>query len=125
MNLIPHINYAAAAFLLLFGIYILITERNLIRKVIGMTLVQTCPILFFLTLSYKKGAALPILDKMPGHGAVSIDPNFYANPLPHALMLTAIVVGVSTLGVALTLVVSIYRSYLTLDEDEIVKKKLL
>lgn len=121
-SFLHHANYAAAIFLLLFGIYILITERNLIRKVIGMTFVQTSPILFYITLSYKEGAVLPILKEMANHGT-SVMPDLYANPLPHALMLTAIVVGVSTLGVALTLAVSIYRSYQTLEEDDILKKQ--
>lgn len=114
-------NYGAVLFLLLFGIYVLISEKNLIRKVIGMTFVQSSVILFFITLSYKEGAALPILPYPAGPEA--LDSGLYANPLPHALMLTAIVVGVSTLGVALTLVVSIYRSYRTVEEDEILKRK--
>ncbi|MDP3919473.1 MAG: cation:proton antiporter subunit C [Candidatus Omnitrophota bacterium] len=113
-------NYTAALILVLFGIYALITQKNLIRKIIGMVILQTGTILFYISLAAKHGAAIPILIDQ-GHHAV-IDPQHYANPLPHALMLTAIVVGVSTLGVALSLIASIFKHYGTLEEDEILIK---
>jgi len=113
-------NYIAALLLILFGIYVMMTQRNLVRKVIGMVILQSGVILFFITLAFKWNAAIPII---PEHGEIGgVDPAQFANPLPHALMLTAIVVGVSTLGVALVLIISIYRSYRTIEEDEILKK---
>lgn len=114
-----YFNYAAALLLILYGLYVMITEGNLVRKVIGMGVLQTGIILFYLSLAVKRGAQIPIL---PHQAHAPVDPALYANPLPHALMLTAIVVGVSTLGVALVLIQSIYRSYGTLEEDEILKK---
>lgn len=104
----------------LLGVYAMLAARNLIRKIIGMGIMQSAVMLFFITLSYKWGAKVPIVPHGGDHEAV--DPALYANPLPHALMLTAIVVGVSLLGVALVLSVSIYRELRTLEEDEILKK---
>jgi len=113
-------NYSASLFLILFGIFTMMAVHHLIRKVIGMVILQTGVILFFVSLSVKRGAAIPILDPDAAHAALDIAQ--YANPLPHALMLTAIVVGVGTLGVALTLIVSIYRSFGTLEEDEVIQQ---
>lgn len=113
-------NYGAALFLILFGLYVMMTENNIIRKVVGMVVLQTGVILFYITLGYKWDSLLPIIPVQLEHGV--IDASRYANPLPHALMLTAIVVGVSTLGMALTLIISIYRSAKSLEENEILKK---
>lgn len=114
-------NYWASVALVLFGFYCMMTKLNLIRKVIGMTILQTGVILFFLSLAVKRHAQIPVLSSGEIHGQL-IQPEHYSNPLPHALMLTAIVVGVSTLGLALVLLVSIYRSYQTLEENEILQK---
>lgn len=115
-NLVGLFNYIAALFMILFGIYIMIARTNLIRKIIGMTVLQTGVILFYISVAVKRNAVIPIIGS---HG--HINPDLYQNPLPQALMLTAIVVGVSTLGVALVLVISIYRSFQTIEEDEILK----
>ena len=119
MTFLELFNYMAAVFMVLFGLYTLIIRLNLIRKIIGMAILQTGVILFYVSISFKSGAAIPIVEN---HGHQAIDVSQYANPLPHALMLTAIVVGVSTLGVALTLVLSIYRQAGSLEEDEILQK---
>ena len=119
-GLLGSFNYGAAIFLIAFGLYAVAVKTNLIRKIIGLTFLQTGVILFYITLSYKEGAILPIVPKLK-NGEI-LNPDLYANPLPAALMLTAIVVGVSTLGVALALALSIYRTYGTLEEDEILKK---
>jgi len=113
-------NYGAALALILYGIYIVLSENHFMRKIIGMVILQTGVILFFITIAFKTNGTIPILD----HAETSdfIDAAHYANPLPHALMLTAIVVGVSTLGVALVLAVSIFDSHQTLEEDEILQK---
>lgn len=112
-------NYFAALFFFLFGIFVMIAARNLLRKVIGMSIMQTGVILFFISLAFKDGARIPILSDTTQQ---AIDPQHYINPLPHALMLTAIVVGVSLLGVALVLIVKIYRETGSLEEDDILKK---
>jgi len=84
-----------------------------------MNVFQTAIILFFVSTASKKGGTLPII--MHGHGAHSVNAASYINPLPHVLMLTAIVVMVSTLGVALAILIVIYRKYHTLEEDEILR----
>jgi multicomponent Na+:H+ antiporter subunit C len=111
-------NYIAFVVLFLWGLYIAITHHNLVKKLIGMYLVQTSVLFFFVTFSVKPGATVPIL--LPTTGKVQAAA--YSNPLPHALMLTGIVVQVATLGVSLALVTAIYRKYDSLDEDEILKR---
>lgn len=115
--LIGKLNYWVYIALIMIGFYAMIIKRNLVKKLIGMNIFQTAIILFFISIAYKKNANIPIIDKLLGE-----DPINYMNPLPHVLMLTAIVVMVSTLGVALSLVILIYRQYKTLDEDEIIEK---
>jgi multicomponent Na+:H+ antiporter subunit C len=111
-------NFLAFILLFLFGLYIMVTHKNLIRKLIGMYLLQTSVMLFFITLGVKTGSTVPILftSEQP------VQPQAYANPLPHALILTAIVVGVATLGVSLALASAIYRRYQTLEEDELFRR---
>ncbi|MCI0622572.1 MAG: cation:proton antiporter subunit C [Acidobacteria bacterium] len=111
-------NYIAFVVLFLWGLYIAITHHNLVKKLIGMYLVQTSVLFFFVTFSVKAEATVPIL--LPTAGKVQA--RAYANPLPHALILTGIVVQVATLGVSLALVTAIYRKYDSLDEDEILKR---
>jgi multicomponent Na+:H+ antiporter subunit C len=110
-------NFIAFVVLFLWGIYITVTHHNLVKKLIGLYLVQTSVIFFLVTTSAKDGATVPIL--VPGE--TSIQSEAYVNPLPHVLTLTAIVVQVATLGVSLALVAGIYKRYGTLDEDEILK----
>lgn len=108
-------NYWGYVILLLIGLYAMIAKNNLVKKIIGMVIFQSAVILFYITIAVKKGGNIPIV---PGHG-VKIDVLNYMNPLPHVLMLTAIVVGVATLGVALALAIKVYKQYGTLEEDEI------
>lgn len=110
-------NFTAFVILFLWGLYITVTHHNLVKKLIGLYLVQTSVIFFLVSTSAKDGATVPIL--MPGETAVQA--RKYVNPLPHVLTLTAIVVQVATLGVSLALVAGIYKKYGTLDEDEVLK----
>jgi spermidine synthase len=87
----------------------------------GLNIFQTAIILFFVSTAVKKGAGIPIVDKQAAL-AGAVDVGTVINPLPHVLMLTAIVVGVSVTGVALAMLVRIYRQYGTLEEDEILEK---
>lgn len=112
-------NYWAALALLLIGLYGMIAKNNLLKKIIGMSIFQSAIILFYVSIGDKKGATIPIL--VHGHGQQLVDPAHYANPLPHVLMLTAIVVGVSTLGVALAILQKIHRVHGTIEEDEILE----
>ena len=112
-------NYWIYIVLMMIGFYAMIGKRNLVKKIIGMNLFQTAIILFFVSTAAKKGGTLPIIEHGHGHGAHAIEATAYINPLPHVLMLTAIVVMVSTLGVALAIVIAIYRRHNTLEENEI------
>lgn len=111
-------NFLAFVVIFLWGFYIMLTRYNLVKKLVGMYLVQTSVIFFLVSISAKKGATVPVL-------MTTTDPvraADYVNPLPHVLTLTAIVVGVATLGVALALCAAIYREYGTLDEEEVLRK---
>ena len=101
----------------------MIGKRNLVKKIVGLNIFQTAIILFFVSTAAKRGATLPIIEHGYGHEMHAIEAASYVNPLPHVLMLTAIVVMVSTLGVALAFIIRIYRAYGTLDEDEILAKE--
>jgi len=111
-------NYIAFLLLFLWGIYIMVTRYNLVKKLIGMYLMQTSVIFFLVTTSAKRDATVPILLST----TEAIQPEVYTNPLPHVLTLTAIVVGVATLGVSLALADAIYKKYGSLDEEEILKR---
>lgn len=106
--------YVFVVALLCIGLYTLVTERHLVKKVIGLVILQTSVYLFFIEGSVKRDADVPVIDP-----AIGSDPEAYVNPLPHLLILTALVVGVAVIGVALALVITIYRAYGTLDDVEL------
>ena len=99
--------------LMLVGLYTVIARHNLVKKVMGLTMMQVSVILLYVAMAKVEGGTAPIVQ----HGTV--DP-IYSNPLPHVLMLTAIVVGISTTALALALVVRVREGYGTVEEDEIV-----
>ena len=111
-------NFLTVVIIFLWGFYIMVARYNLIKKLIGMYLVQTSVIFFLVSISAKKGATVPVLLSTTD----PVQAASYANPLPHVLTLTAIVVGVATLGVGLALCAAIYRKYGSLDEQEILEK---
>jgi multicomponent Na+:H+ antiporter subunit C len=115
--MLPHLHYWLSGALLLIGIYGVLASPNLVRKLMGLNLLQVAVMLFFVTLGAKSGAAPPVAGTSPLLAAA------YANPLPHTLMLTAIVVGVSMTGVALALVIRIQREFGTLEEPELLAKQ--
>lgn len=119
--IIPRMNYYVFIILMMLGMYGIFTKKNILKKVIGLNILQTAIILFFITTSAKKDATIPILEHSHGHdaGHIAIDAVHYVNPLPHVLMLTAIVVAVATLGVALAMVIKIYKDFGTIEEDRI------
>ena len=119
MLVISKANYWMTIALMMVGLYAMIAKHNLAKKIIGMNILQTAVILFFISMGAKREATIPIVMHgagAHGHGVHAAD---YINPLPHVLMLTAIVVAVATLGVSLALVIRIFRRYGTLDEGEI------
>jgi multicomponent Na+:H+ antiporter subunit C len=104
-------NYYATVLLMVIGMYIMISSRNLIKKLVGMTIFQTSVLLFYISLGLVKNAFPPIL---------KAEQNVtYSNPIPHVLMLTAIVVGVATLSVGLAIALRIKESFGTIDESDI------
>ena len=111
-------NFLTVVIIFLWGFYVMVTRYNLVKKLIGMYLVQTSVIFFLVSISAKKGATVPVLLSTTD----PVQAASYANPLPHVLTLTAIVVGVATLGVGLALCAAIYRKYGSLDEQEILEK---
>ncbi len=108
--------YWVSIALLALGLYTAIAHRNLMKKFVGMTIFQTAIILFFLVMSAKRQATLPIVT--PG----LLDAGRYVNPLPHALMLTAIVVMVATAGLALAILIRLHAAYDTLEEDALAER---
>ncbi len=112
------LHYWLSAALLLIGLYGMLAKPNLVRKLMAMNILQVAVIMFFISLAAKSGATVPIAVE----GDEARVATAYVNPLPHALMLTAIVVSVSTTGVALALLIRIHRRYGTLNEVELLEK---
>lgn len=104
--------------LMIVGLYGILVKQNLIKKIIGLTIFQTSVIMFFVASASKWNATIPVIDTRH----TPIDPSAYINPLPHTLMLTAIVVGVATLGLAFALLITIFRRYGTLDEKQLLER---
>ncbi|MEA1901600.1 MAG: cation:proton antiporter subunit C [Thermodesulfobacteriota bacterium] len=113
-------NFWIYIILMMIGLYAMIGKKNLVKKLIGMNIFQSAIILFYVSIGVKEGATVPILSGHGhGHGHEVIEAANYINPLPHVLMLTAIVVSIATTGLALATLIVIYRKYNTLEEDEI------
>ncbi|MBW2499843.1 MAG: cation:proton antiporter subunit C [Deltaproteobacteria bacterium] len=110
--LASHWNYLAVIILMMVGLYIMISGGNLVKKIMGMNVFQTAVILLYVSMGNVAGGTAPILVE----GSEQV---LYSNPLPHVLMLTAIVVGVASAAVGLALVVRINEAYGTIEEDEI------
>lgn len=103
-------NYWIVVFLMMTGFYIVMSGRNLIKKMLGINIFQTSVFLLYISMGKISGGTAPI---MAGEGAV------YSNPLTHVLILTAIVVGIATTALGMALVVRIKEAYGTIEEDEI------
>lgn len=106
--------------LMMVGLYIVIARDNLIKKVMGLNIFQAAAILFYVTMAKVVGGTAPIVRHDPAHPGAHGGHEVYSNPLPHVLMLTAIVVGVATTALALALAVRIHGDYGTSEEDEAV-----
>ena len=122
--LIDYYNYIVVIFIMMLGLWAMISKRNLIQKCIGMAIFQTGIILFYISMGAKADSTIPIIEHGHGHSAVqhAVEAAHYANPLTQILMLTAIVVGVATLGVGLALVQRVYSEYGSVEEDDILEK---
>lgn len=110
MTFAGHYSYWVTILLMVAGLYIVVARSNLIKKLIGLSIFQTSVYLLYIAPGKLIGGTAPI---------VAEKFTVYSNPLPHVLILTAIVVGVATLALGLALVVRIYEAYGTIDEDEI------
>lgn len=113
MSFAAHYSYWVTIFLMIAGLYIVIARGNLVKKLIGLGIFQTSVYLLYIAPGKLIGGTAPIL-------ADSF--KIYSNPLPHVLILTAIVVGVATLALGLALVVRIREAYGSIEEDEILDK---
>ena len=118
---IAYANYWVFVILMMIGLYAIIAKRNLAKRVIGLNILQTAVILFFISIGAKQGATIPIIEHIQDITPLAVEAKNYINPLPHVLMLTAIVVAVATFGVSLALIIKIYAQYGTLEEDEIIE----
>lgn len=144
----PHFNFWIYVILMMIGLWAVIAKNNLIKKLIGLSIFQTAIILLYVSLGVKEGATIPILDPhaeehetvelaedaehghevAPANGEHHAEDDHhsgadaFANPLPHVLMLTAIVVGVATLGVALSIAQMVFKEFGTLEENEVLEK---
>ncbi len=110
MNALGLYNYWIVIVLMMTGFYALITRGNLIKKLIGLNIFQVSVFMLYISMGKVHGGTAPIYDP---------DFSIYSNPLPHVLILTAIVVGVATLALGLALVTRIEEAYGTVEEDEI------
>ena len=121
--IIGHFNIVTYVILMMIGFHAMTGKTNLVKKLVGMNIFQWSIILFIVSLGAKRGATIPIVMAGPdARGASVLEASHYVNPLPHVLMLTAIVVGVATTGVALALLLRIHRRYGTLEEDELLER---
>lgn len=105
-------NYWMVIVLMMVGLYVVIARENLVKKMMGLSIFQVSIILFYISMATVKGGTAPILQE----GEVEV---LYSNPLPHVLMLTAIVVAVATTGLGLAIIVRIFEAYGSVEEDEI------
>lgn len=113
-------NYWAVVVLMMTGLYILMARQNLIKKLVGLGLFQTSIFYLYITLGKVHGGTAPILTTPAAAGVAGRGGEvIYSNPLPHVLILTAIVVGIATAAVALALAVRIHESFGTIEDDEI------
>ena len=110
MEFLGLLNYWIVVVLMMTGFYIVIAHNNLVKKIVGLNIFQVSVFVFYITMAKVKGGTAPIL-------AEGIE--IYSNPLPHVLILTAIVVGVATTALGLALVVRIHDAYGTIEDDEI------
>ncbi len=108
-----HFSYIITVFLMVAGLFIIIARGNLIKKLVGLSIFQTSVYLLYIVPGKLVGGTAPIL---------SPQYTLYSNPLPHVLILTAIVVGVATLALGLALAVRIHEAYGSVEEDEILER---
>ena len=116
---LARLNYWFFIFLMMIGLYIVIARSNLMKKIVGLNIFQTSVFMLYISIGKVSGGTAPIFPM-----DMKVDPNLaYSNPLPHVLILTAIVVGVATTSLGLALMVRIRENYHTIEEHEIAKQE--
>ena len=108
-------NYLVVILLMMGGLFIVISQNNMVKKLVGLAIFQTSVFLFYITVGKVAGGTAPIL--------MSYGKTAYSNPLPHVLILTAIVVGVATTALGLALVLRIHAAFGSIEDDEVVAMK--
>ena len=114
-SLAGHWNYVVVIMLMMLGLYIIIAHQNLVKKLVGLSIFQTSVFLFYISVGKVSGGTAPIITA-DGTG-------LYSNPLPHVLILTAIVVGVATTALGLALVLRINDAFGSVEEDAVLDEK--
>lgn len=109
-GIFSHLNYWMVIILMMTGLYVVITHPNLVKKLIGLSIFQAAIFILFITLGKVEGGTAPILTS---------EHTVYASPLPHVLILTAIVVGIATTALGLALVIRIHRAYGVVEEHAV------
>lgn len=109
--ILDHYNYWIVMILMMTGLFVVIDRGNLVKKIVGLNIFQTSVFLLYISMGKVEGGTAPILSETLGRP--------YSNPLPHVLILTAIVVGVATTALGLALVVRIKEAYGSIEEDDI------
>jgi len=113
--IVGHLNYWLFIVLMMTGLYIVVARGNLVKKIVGLNIFQTAVFMLYISMGKITGGTAPIFPTK-----MKIDPEVvYSNPLPHVLILTAIVVGIATTSLGLALVVRIREEYDTIEEEEI------
>jgi multicomponent Na+:H+ antiporter subunit C len=114
---VGHLNYWLFTVLMMTGLYIVVAKGNLVKKIVGLNIFQTSVFMLYISMGKVTGGTAPIFPT-----DMNIDPTVvYSNPLPHVLILTAIVVGVATTSLGLALIVRIREEYDTIEEDNILE----
>ncbi len=115
--ILSHLNYWLFIILMMIGFYIVVARGNYIKKIVGLNVFQVSVFMFYISIGKVEGGTAPIFPV-----DMDIDPNVvYSNPLPHVLILTAIVVGIATTSLGLALIVRIREEFGTIEEDEILE----
>ena len=109
-----HYNYWIVIFLMMAGLYVVIASGNLIKKMVGLNIFQASVFLLYITMGKVEGGTAPIIEE-----GIRV----YSNPLPHVLILTAIVVGVATTALGLAIIVRINEAFGTIEEDDLEKRE--
>jgi len=116
-----HVNYWLFIVLMMTGLYIVVAKGNMVKKIVGLNIFQVSVFMLYISIGKITGGTAPIYP-LDEEGHIALDPSIvYSNPLPHVLILTAIVVGVATTSLGLALIVRIREEYGTIEEDEVLE----